>query len=126
MKYTNATLKVSLTAFRNQLRDGTVKVKYGVYGENAVKQALALCLAVTEFTPTSFNEQTLARFATLFEAPRTPQTGTLPSTVAWKYPTQDETASAVQNFINRRRDPWAHVRPASDFTSSAQVEASIT
>lgn len=97
----------ALTSFRNDLRTGVVTVSYRT-DPQALRFAAATALSLKdsdEFNTNNFNPQTLKRFANLFDVPF--DINEEDRTTDW--PTQDETATAVQNFLNRRFNPWSHV-----------------
>lgn len=108
---TNTQIKLTLSDLRSKIRNGVVTVSYKTIGSSALKDIVASKFGVLDFNKHDFNPQTLRRFEVLFDVPKPPTLfGTLPDKMLW--PTQDDTATALQNFINRRSDPWAHVKPA--------------
>lgn len=114
-RYTNNDIKLTLSSLRSQIRNGQVTLYFRALpgrpaeGGNALRKAVANAFGfgVDDFNTENFNPQTLKRFAKLFDVPTVvPPMGTLPVT----YPSNDEAAWAIQNFINRRADPWSHIR----------------
>lgn len=103
-------INVQLSYLREQLRTGKVRIAFYV-NKNALRLEVASLFGIgkDDFNTENFHRRTLRRFAKLFDVPKRQDTlHTLP------WPTQDETAWALTNFINRRSDPWSHVRPVSD------------
>lgn len=114
----NEDIKVALTSLRDNLRQGKVTVYFRATGPQALRNAVAHFLGLQDadsFNTENFNPQTLKRWASLFDVPRWPQTAPTAG-AAWVYPSQDDTATALQNFINRRARPWSHVE---DITATA-------
>lgn len=105
-RFTNKTINAALSELRISIREGRTTVYFRDKGVIHLKRLVGAALDVP-FSKEYFNPQTLRRFDKLFE--------TVPFA---PFPTQDDTATALQNFINRRSDPWAHVRP-----STADLEA---
>lgn len=101
-------INLALSAFRNDLREGRVTVYYRD-SNTALRDAIAAVLNVGPegFNTENFYPQTFKRFATLFDVPFYPATPDSPAVNVW--PSQDDTATAIQNFINRRAEPWVHV-----------------
>lgn len=108
-RMTNNDINTDLTYLRTSIRDGNTIVSYRE-DEQALRNVVAATLGIDRdaFNSENFKPQTLKRFASLFDVPKWPTTGTTPNT-AWIFPTQDETAAAIQNFMNRRKNPWSHV-----------------
>lgn len=117
-KYTNKDIAAVLGKLRSDIRNGATiydgRLKETVY--SAFINAPGEVMSGDFFSPDNFNPQTLKRFEKLFEVPREPRSnetrtggGGLSQIKAWRYPTQDDYAWALQNFINRRANPWAHV-----------------
>src|SRR6185369_6789091 len=92
-------LKTHLTDFRNALRSGAVVVLSGNF-----HQAFEDFIGPTLELPPRSAE----RLNKLFDVPYT--TTQIGSIVRKGWPTPDNYAWAVQNFINRRSDPWAFKR----------------
>lgn len=109
-RFTNKTINEALTDLRKGLRTGTVKV---TQGDLRSLVAIDLGIGKDDFNTENFNPQTLKRLAHLFEnVPMKPRTGTT-QIVAMGYPSQDDYAWALQNFMNRRADPWKFRRDQS-------------
>lgn len=111
-RFTNTNVKLTLSDLRSKIRNGVVRVNYR---ENTLRNNVAIAFGIDadDFNTDNFNPQTYRRFGKLFAVPMRPTLfGTLPDEMLW--PTQDETATALQNFINRRADPWSHVRPSTE------------
>lgn len=106
-RYTNNDIKLTLSDLRSKIRNGVVTVTYNVYGAKALRIRVEATFGVKITSTADFNSQTLRRFEKLFDVP----SELLDFGQTLKWPTQDETATALQNFINRRSDPWSHVRP---------------
>lgn len=116
-RFTNDTINRKLSNLRQKLRDGTVTVSGGRLKEavefELSNEGLIITLpSVGFFTAARFNPQTLRRFETLFEVPMTDHQDHV------HYPTQDEYAWALNNFQNRRSDPWKHVKPVPAETTA--------
>lgn len=112
-RFTNDTINRKLSNLRQKLRDGTVTISGGRLKEavefELSNEGLIITLpSVGFFTAARFNPQTLRRFETLFAVPD-----------YGHYPTQDEYAWALNNFQNRRSDPWKHVKPTPEEAPSA-------
>lgn len=105
-QYTNKDIKLILSTLRSKIRNGQVTL-YFRSDKTALRKAVASAFGfdADAFNTENFNPQTLKRFATLFDIPVEISSG-LP-----RYPSNDDAAWALQNFINRRADPWSHVRP---------------
>lgn len=117
-RYTNNDIKLTLSDLRSKIRNGVVVVGYKTTAL-ALRQAVALAFktdAVTFNTDANFNPQTVRRFEKLFDVPVCDNLAEYKAGAASivHYPTQDETATALQNFLNRRADPWSHVRPSTE------------
>lgn len=104
--YTNNDIKLTLGQLSSDLRNGVVTITGGLL-RNAIAQRFGI--SPDAFNTENFNPQTLKRFATLFDVPKTPLL--TEKITGWKYPTQDQYAWALRNFINRRANPWSHVTP---------------
>lgn len=104
-RYTNADSKITLGNLRTAIRNGTVNI-----GGGLLRDAVASAFGIDKdaFNTENFAAPTLKRFAALFDVPKTPK-DTTSLIKAWNYPSQDDYATALQNFINRRNRPWAHV-----------------
>jgi hypothetical protein len=105
-RYTNADIKEKLGDLRSKIRDGKVTLYFRT-DKDALRKAVAFAFDLQDpdaFNTENFNSQTLVRFAKLFDIPK----------VEFRYPSQDDAAWALQNFINRRANPWAHVTGTPD------------
>jgi len=115
-RYTNEDIKLTLSALRSDVRNGRTIVANGQL-RNVVAQAFGF--DVDAFNTENFNPQTFRRFAKLFAIPQ----GVSQDSGTVRWPSQDEYAWALQNFINRRGNPWAHVTqpevPAPSATATA-------
>lgn len=105
-RLSNDTINANLRDLRVQIREGKVNVQHAFPGN--FSRVVLTALGSLAATPENYNPQTLRRFKVLFNVPGTP--------------TQDQTAWALQNFINRRSDPWSHVTRKSTPT---EVQASV-
>ena len=94
-KLTNKQINFELIFLRDEIRQGNIIVFNGDL-RTLVGQVISADETPIEFTTENFNPQTLTRFDTLFAVPETA--------------TRDQVATAIQNFINRRKDPWAHMK----------------
>lgn len=94
---TGKDINAVLTVLRDQLRNGVVALPLR-WNRNALRNDIASRLGLEgyAFNTGNFHPKTLQRFATLFDIP----VGI----------SQDDTAWALQNFMNRRKDPWAFAR----------------
>lgn len=120
-RFTNATINAALGHLRTDIRDGKAIVYFKDQGVPHLKRLIVAYLFENTIEVSDalsseyFNPQTLRRFDKLFDVPSyLGDFGT--STV---YPTQDDTAKAIQNFMNRRIDPWAHIRPSTEVLNEA-------
>lgn len=95
-RLSNDTINASLRDLRVQIREGKVNVQHA-FPDNFQRVVLTALGAAD--TPENFNPQTLRRLNVLFDVPPLDK----------GYPSQDQTAWAIQNFINRRSNPWSHV-----------------
>lgn len=102
-RYTSKDLNKKLSLLRNDIRDGNVKIVMG--GFKRIVMAV-LGSPNVQLTAEFFNPSTIKRLEVLFDVPVEPSFGAIPT----GYPTQDNYAWALTNFINRRRDPWAFKR----------------
>lgn len=104
--YTNNDIKLTLGQLSSDLRNGRITITGG-----GLRSAVASFFGIDKdaFNTENFNPQTLKRFATLFDVPKYVASPEGSKIVQWKYPTQDDYAWALRNFINRRAVPWAHV-----------------
>lgn len=96
--YSNKQINVILTSLRADLREGKVNLPLR-FNRSALKQEIARRIGVQPddlACGEAFNPQTRDRFAILFT--QQPQEVT-----------QDDVAKALQNFINRRKEPWLFV-----------------
>lgn len=120
-RFSNYDIRLLLSDLRSKIRNGAVTVNYKTIGGSALADTVASRFGVLGFDKANFNPQTVKRFAMLFEVPHYDEGGVR------HWPTQDDTATALQNFINRRSDPWAHVTVGvSDETDAPQfVDASV-
>lgn len=105
-RFNRADVAYAMGAFRKSLRLGMVRVSRlpGIPFETALRREVAAQFGIksTDFNTDYFAPATLKRLADFFEFPHhfDKTTGT------YETPTQDEIAWAVQNFINRRKQPW--------------------
>lgn len=108
-RYTNNDIKLTLGDLRSKIRNGQITVFFRDNGPTQLRVVVAAAFGIDKdaFNSENFNPQTMKRFAKLFDVPRTPITATT-SGAAWLYPSQDDVATALQNFLNRRADPWSH------------------
>lgn len=116
-RFTNTNVKLTLSDLRSKIRNGVVVVGYSSGGIDALRSNVAVAFGIDkdDFNTENFNPQTFRRFAKLFDVPNLGQMGSnYMDNLARRWPTQDETATALQNFINRRSDPWAHVHPSTE------------
>lgn len=121
-KFTNKDIAEVLGVLRTGIRNGTTI--YDGKLRDAVKKAFGGGEFLDIFTAENFNPQTLKRFEILFNVPREPQTG-ISQIKAWRYPSQDDYAWALQNFINRRANPWAHVEAKNTTIEPSTIPAGI-
>lgn len=107
-RFRNTTINKALVELRTSIREGKTTVYFKDQGPSHLKRLVAAALETTvEMLDNNeyFNPQTVHRLNVLFNVPFDALNFNK------VYPTQDDTATALQNFINRRKDPWAHVRP---------------
>ncbi|SRR6266403_5880827 len=124
-RYSNKDINTALTELRNQLRDGRTTLYFRSEGSAALRKVIAGLLGIDPdaFNSENFKPQTLKRWAALFDVPRFPVTGHWKLST-WRYPSQDDTAWAIQNFINRRAKPWEFLKPTSEqFVESNTVNS---
>lgn len=107
----NSDINAALTDLRKDLRDGSVTIYTRPENTN-FRTILLQYLGIDDFTPEHMNPQTIRRFETLLEVPNTPKS-------------QDNIAWAIQNFINRRGDPWRHVRMAEAEAEMASPSGAV-
>lgn len=96
--FTNKQINEVLTSLRDDLRDGRVNLPIRL-NRNALKEEISKRLGVEGealVCGPAVNPQTRGRFAILFAQ--------MPQEV-----TQDDVAKALQNFMNRRKEPWLFV-----------------
>lgn len=102
-RFTNFDIKNTFTFLRAQFRSGatTVSVRTDKF---ALRKAVAEAFGIQQdaFNTDNFNPQTFKRLAHLFDVPF------LDHGDHQHYPSQDDIATALQNFINRRKDVWSH------------------
>lgn len=125
-RFNNNDLFIALSDLRSAIRNGTVTLYFRT-DPDALRKAVAATLSLQDadaFNTENFNPQTLKRFATLFAVPRRSETSTS-KIAAWRYPSQDDAAKALQNFINRRANPWSHFRDDTVSATSADPIASL-
>lgn len=128
-RFTNTTINAALGELRTSIREGKTTVYFRDQGVSHLKRLVlaALGLYATDeegFSKENFNPQTVRRFEKLFDVPVYAEIDVYyPDKMQGKrFPTQEETATAIQNFMNRRMDPWAHVRPSTEvLLAGAQV-----
>lgn len=107
-RFTNTNVKLTLSDLRSKIRNGVVTVSYRDNPKSLwYNVAVAFGIDPDDFNTDNFNPQTYRRFGKLFAIPTFMGSSQL---FARQFPSQDETATALQNFINRRSDPWSHVR----------------
>lgn len=99
--WTNKRINEALTPLRDSYRAGTLEITYEDTLEARVTGVLS---------GDTFNEQTQKRLNALFSVPSSIYTSVTPK-AAIRWPTPTDTARALQNFMNRRLDPWAHTKP---------------
>lgn len=123
MRYTNEQINWNLTGLRNDLRDGNAKILGPEYVKTfrfaVARQMDPNVIDLNSFfSDYRFNPQTVKRFEKLFEVPS--RNNALGETTG---PTQDDFAWAIQNFINRRAEPWAFLnpKPAEPATETVSV-----
>jgi hypothetical protein len=118
-KITGNTIKMALSDMRDDLRSGTVDVRYGKL-EEIVSEYFVLPKGAP-FDNTLFKNSAVTRFRTLFAVPNLGD-----ETVGDVWPTAAEYARALQNFINRRKNPWAHVTGGAPTTlEDIQAQQSV-
>lgn len=107
-RFTTNDIKLTLSELRSQVRNSNTVISVRVdkkYLRFAVASAFGI--DADAFNVENFNPQTLLRFSHLFDVPSVDHGDHT------HVPTQDEIATALQNFINRRKNVWAHfVSPA--------------
>lgn len=106
-EYNNKDIKLILSGMRSHLRNGNYVLRYKDAGAVVLRKAVASYFGIEadDFNTKNFNPQTLKRVAALFDVPSYGTTSTLLD-YAIRWPSQDDTAKALQNFINRRSKPW--------------------
>ncbi len=115
-QYINADIKLTLSDLRSKIRNGQITL-YFRSEPQALRKAVAFAFGLQDadsFNTENFNPQTLKRFAKLFDVPQF-----INEELATRYPSNDDAAWALQNFINRRADPWSHVRPDNTVTATS-------
>lgn len=109
-RWTNDDINISLAQLRELIRVGAIHVALNAKpGEGYnMRDVVAHALGIDPdaFNTQNFKPKTLLRFAQLL------------GTEKLLNPTQDQIAWALTNFINRRKDPWEHVRPDEVSTSN--------
>lgn len=122
-RFTNKSINEALLGLRNDIRNGHITLAFRTDSQ-ALRKAVAATLGIDgpdAFNTENFNKQTLQRFATFFAVPRQPVTSTS-QIAAWRYPSTDEVAWAMQNFMNRRANPWSHVANRMEQEASRTTE----
>lgn len=119
--YTNNDIKLTLGQLSSDIRNGRTRI---VLGNFRTIVATAFGIDKDAFNTENFNPQTLKRFATLFAEPKTPK-DTTSAIASYNYPTQDQYAWALRNFINRRAEPWAHVTGKTEKGETATILAGL-
>lgn len=118
-RYTNNDIKLTLSDLRSKIRNGQVTLHFrpipgkpNTGGGSQLRNVVANAFGIDAdaFNTDNFIPMTLKRFAKLFDVPSYPQTS-VDAGSSFRYPSQDDAAWALQNFINRRADVWSHVRP---------------
>lgn len=101
-QYTNDDIKLTLSDLRSKIRNGKITL-YFRDDANALRNAIASAFGIDKdaFNSENFNPQTMRRFAKLFAIPTRAES-------SFQYPSQDDVATALQSFINRRANPWSH------------------
>lgn len=96
-------IKLTLSDLRAQVRSNSTVISVRT-DKKYLRLAVASAFGIDPdaFNTENFNPQTLRRFAHLFDVPF------LDHGDHQHYPSQDDIATALQNFINRRKDVWAH------------------
>lgn len=92
----NEDIKFYLTNLRRELRSNNTWINFR--NPTDFRTVVAAALGIEDkdsFNTQNFDPQVVRRFANLFDVP--------------VHPTQNEAATALQNFINRRANPWAHL-----------------
>lgn len=121
----NTTINYALGDLRTKIREGKITVYFRDEGVGHLKRLVAGAFGYNSevlIDKDVFNPQTIRRFEKLFDVPVGQMGSEYINNLDARYPTQDETATAIQNFINRRSDPWAHVRPStSDLEAAAML-----
>lgn len=102
MRLNNETINKALRELRDQIREGKITVHHA-FPDN-FKRIVVAALGV-ELSSEFLNPQTVRRLTTLLSVPL----------YGSKWPSQDQTAWAIQNFINRRSYPWSHVLKSTPF-----------
>ena len=128
-RYTNNDTRLLLGDLRSKIRNGIVTLYFRT-DKDAMRKAVAAAFSLQDadsFNTENFNPQTLLRFAKLFDVPMYSYTDKYypDGQKGMRYPSQDDAAAAIQNFINRRKDPWAHVRPTTQKDTQAQGEGAL-
>lgn len=98
-RFNRKDLQGTLTIFRNNLREGKVILNWNEPNNLRINVASVFGIKPQDFNAEYFDKRTIERFAALFAVPLGPN-------LDWRHPTLDEVATAVQNFINRRQEPW--------------------
>jgi hypothetical protein len=127
MRLNNTQIKQALTTIRTDLREGKVRVSHENRAET-LKTVIGLELrsriadiAAIHVTPQGvfdtqwMNPQTAKRFDAFFAA--VPTGGCL---------AQDDVAWALQNFINRRAEPWAFLARREETTDLSKITVDMT
>jgi hypothetical protein len=109
---TNAFINIRLTEMRNDLRSGEQRIGFAHRGAEALPGLVAAYLDMGEngFDKSKINPQTLSRFNQLFA---------MEGVTLW--PSPDRVATALQNFMNRRKDIWK----TKGTTGTAETQASV-
>lgn len=111
--FTNSQIATLLGSARIDLRNGVRRVYYSQNGKDALRTFFYLRFNVTDLS--AFKKPMQKRLETLFDVPQiTTAEGST------RFPTQDETAWALQNFINRRAEPWAFFTRKAEALDTAQ------
>jgi hypothetical protein len=110
----------NLQQLRNDLRSGKARINWAKKDGFREIVASVFGLKPTDFNTKNFRRSTLDRFARLFAVPKG-------AALDWRNPTPDETAWALQHFINRRHDVWTffEVKMVGHATVNADDEAFI-
>lgn len=114
-RFNNRDIKARLSSLRSAIREGVVHLTFSK-NPSVLWNVMYRTFDDKPWTVDNFNPQTLVRLNAFVDTMPVLNHGDHEH-----FPTSDEVATAIQNFINRRANPWVNVKTAERLAANNEM-----